>query len=232
MRPSADAQHSLQSGAESAESLLRDIVRALESDILFGRLRPRERLIEDQIMARFGAKRHSVRQALAELARMGIVVRAPNRGATVRDFSVGEVEEIAELREILQRNAARRIRLPAPASLVSRLEGLQRRHDKSVAARDPRAIDDANEEFHRVLFEACGNRHLVEAIGYYAYLSRAMRLYPMVDPVLLETLRGEHWAMVEALRIGDRKSLMRLVVDHIQHSKKIYLEVRRTFDPG
>ena len=35
---------------------------ALEFDILFGRLKPRERLIEDVLMQRFGAKRHAVRQ--------------------------------------------------------------------------------------------------------------------------------------------------------------------------
>jgi DNA-binding GntR family transcriptional regulator len=216
------------SSAGAAGPSAEDVVRSLEFDILFGRLRPRERLVEDILIRRFGAKRHVVRQALVRLERMGIVVRAPNRGAAVRDFSAQEVEEIAELRETLQRQAARRMALPAPARLVAKLERLQRRHDAAVASRDPRAIDEANERFHQAFFQACGNRHLSEAIAHYAYLSRAMRLYPMVDPVLLETLRGEHWAMIRALRQGDRRALERLAVDHIQHSKRIYLEVRKT----
>lgn len=203
-----------------------DLVRSLEFDILFGRLRPRERLVEDILIERFGAKRHVVRQALVELERMGIVVRAPNRGAAVRDFSAQEVEEIAELREVLQRQAARRMALPASPRLIAQLERIQRRHDAAVASRDPRAIDEANERFHKAFFQACGNRHLSNAIAHYAYLSRAMRLYPLVDPPLLETLRGEHWAMIAALREGDRRTLERLAVDHIQHSKKIYLAVR------
>ena len=217
------------SGARIAptETTLTDVVRALEFDILFGRLRPRERLVEDALMRRFGAKRHIVRQALAELGRMGIVTRAPHRGGAVRDFSAEEVEEICELRELLQRRAAQRIPLPASAQLIATLERLQRRHDRAVASRDPRAIDKVNEEFHDTLFGACGNAHLVSAISQYAYLSRAMRLYPLVDAELLETLRGEHWAMIEALRGSDRRALMRLVVDHIQHSKAIYLAVRR-----
>jgi len=205
-----------------------DVVRSLEFDILFGNLRPRERLVEDALMQRFGAKRHVVRQALTELERAGIVVRVPNRGAMVRDFTAKEVEEIAEIREILQRQAAARIKLPAAPQLIEALEAAQRRHDRAVAARDPRAIDEANEAFHAIFFNACDNQHLSAAIERYAFLSRAMRLYPMVDPELLETLRGEHWAMIEALRTGDRSALKRLVVDHIQHSKKIYLEVRRS----
>lgn len=204
------------------------VVRALEFDILFGKSHPRERLVEDDLMARFGAKRHVVRKALLELERMGIVVRPPKRGAVVRDFTAREVEEIAEIRETLQRQAANRISLPCDPKLVRKLEELQKQHDKAVKSQDPRAIDDANEAFHKTFFDACGNGYLSEAIAHYAYLSRAMRLYPFLDPALLETLRGEHWQMIEALKTADRGQLAKLVVDHIQHSKKIYLEVRKS----
>ena len=120
--------------------------------------------------------------------------------------------------------------MPAAPELLAKLQTIQRRHDKAVAARDPRAIDTANEEFHHVLFAACGSAQLLAAIEHYAYLTRAMRLYPLVNPVILDQLRREHWAMIEALKSADRKALVRLVVDHIQPSKKIYLEVRQAID--
>ena len=217
--------------AAPVEPSAADIVYSLEYDILFGELRPRERLIEDVLMQRFVTKRHVVRQALIELERMGIVTRAPNKGASVRDFGTDEVEEITELREILHRRAAQRMHLPASAELINELFGIQRRHDKAVAARSPRAIDEANEAFHAAMFAACGNKLLSAAISHYAYLSRAMRLYPLVDRALLETLREEHWSMIRALKAGDRKELTRLVVGHIQHSKKIYLQVRGSIGP-
>lgn len=222
-----DTQSAGEGDAEASQDRL---VQTLEAEILFGRLRPRERLVEDSLIQRFRAKRHVVRQSLAELERMGIVVRVPNRGAMVRDFSAREVEEIAEIREILQRQAAQRMPLPGSAELIEELREAQHGHDRAVVSRDPRAIDLANEAFHTLLFGACGNAHLTEAIAQYAYLSRAMRLYPMVDPSLLETLRAEHWSMIEAIRTGDRPRLMALVVGHIQHSKAIYLEVRRSLD--
>jgi DNA-binding GntR family transcriptional regulator len=230
MRNTANAKRANPPVAEASDPSIRDVVRALEFDILFGNLRPRERLVEDALMQRFCAKRHTVRQALVELERMGIVTRTPNRGAAVRDFTAEEVEEIAELRATLHRRAAQRMPLPASASLLAKLEALQRRHDKAVAARDPRSIDAANEAFHTALFGACGNRQLAQAINHYFCLSRATRLYPLVDRVLLEQLQREHRAMIEAMRVGDRKALARLVVDHIQHSKKIYLQVRGSLD--
>ena len=66
--------------AQPGAHTLPGIVDKLETDIVFGRLHPRERLIEDDLMARFGAKRHLVRQALVELERMGLVRRTRNRG--------------------------------------------------------------------------------------------------------------------------------------------------------
>lgn len=211
-------------------TVLSELVRSLEGDILYGRLRPRERLVEDSLMQRFDAKRHVVRQALAALEHMGVVVRNPNRGASVRDFSAEEVEEISELRETLHRGAVQRMHLPASAEVINELKALQRRHDKAIAEKCPRRIDAANEAFHERLFRACANRHLSDAIAHYAYVSRAMRLYPMVDTELLAVLRDEHWAMIEALRKGDRKTLLRLVANHIQHSKGFYLAARQRSD--
>src|ERR1043165_9801722 len=55
-----------------------DIVQRLEEEIALGLLSPRERLVEDDLLARFNVKRHVVRQALAELELMGMVIRRPN----------------------------------------------------------------------------------------------------------------------------------------------------------
>lgn len=206
------------------------MVASLESDILFGRLRPRERLVEDTLMDRFDAKRHIVRQALAELERRGIVVKEPHRGCAVRDFSNDEIEEIYELRSLLQDRAAQRIRLPASSDVLLALEAVQRKHDLAVAAQDLRRVDRANEAFHQTLFGSCGNSVLAQAIHHYAYVTRPIRLYPMADPAALERLRCEHWAMIDALRAGDRKALRRLVVAHIQPSKLAYLNVRRLLE--
>lgn len=213
-----------------AEGSVLDVVRALEFDILFGRLKPRERLVEDTLMARFSTKRHVVRRALDDLEHMGFVVRAPNRGAAVRDFTAQDVEEIYELRELLQHRAAERIKLPGDAAFVTALSEIQRLHDAAVAAGDLRRVDQVNDQFHRTFFEACGNRQLADAIAHYAHLSRAMRVYPIADPDALAKLRDEHWAMIRAIEAGDRKALLQLVRQHIQPSKAAYLKVRRAID--
>ena len=206
---------------------LEEIVRTLEEDIIFGRLKPRERLVEDALMERLGVTRHLVRQALFELERMGIVARTRNKGCAVRYFPPAEVEQIYEVREVLQAHAARRIALPAPGSLIEALSAIHARHSRAVDTGGLGAVYRLNNEFHNTLFGACGNPHLVQAIAHYAWLAHAIRSYRIADPALLRQARAEHAAMIEALRRGDRAALVRLCVEHIRPSKEAYLALEK-----
>jgi len=103
-----------------SEDLLK-VIERLEEDIVFGRRRPRERLVEEDLVAQFGAKKHVIRQALAELERMGLVERKRNKGAIVRDYTPEEVRQIFAVRELLEAEAARQIPLPAPQDVIGAL---------------------------------------------------------------------------------------------------------------
>src|ERR1700736_6689156 len=114
--------------APTREEEQAEVIRRLEEDIIFGRLAPGARLIEDTLMTRYRASRHFVRQALFQLERQGIVLREKNIGATVRFYSGDEVRQIYDVREMLTRQAALMIALPAPAALIEQLTALQRQY--------------------------------------------------------------------------------------------------------
>jgi len=203
----------------------------LERDILFGRLRPRERLIEDELIARHGATRHQIRQALVELERRGLVIRIANRGAQVRDFTEIEIRDIGAVRELLHSQAADSIPLPAPSGLVANLEKLQRRHEAAVAKRDVVSIHHANNDFHSTLFSACGNPFLAQTIADYSALSLAFRCHLMAMPTYADRAAEEHRQMIAALKSGDRKSLVRLCVEHTRPAQQVYRVLRGWSEP-
>ncbi len=141
-----------------------EMVLALRDDIILGRLTPGTRLVEDALLARFGGLRHSVRQALERLERLGLVVKERNKGAAVRSLSPAQVARIYEVRELVQRQAALMIPLPAPAALVEELRAINAEFAGHMAAGDLRGVHDANNRFHLLLFGACGNEYLVATI--------------------------------------------------------------------
>ncbi|MBT7611683.1 MAG: GntR family transcriptional regulator [Rhodospirillaceae bacterium] len=204
------------------DTRLETVVDSIKQDIIFGRLRPRERLVEDQLTERFGASRHQVRMAFATLEQMGLVMRRPNKGAMVRDFSVEEVEEIYEMRAMLQGQAAQRVPMPAPKDLLERLEQI---HEQYCAAADEGALQRVcklNNEFHREIFEASNNQCLADMIERIWVQTLGIRCYAIGDSELLARARREHGEMIELLRAGNREAFVELCVDHIWPALEAY----------
>ena len=200
-----------------------DIAKALEEEIVLGLLQPREHLIEEEIAARFAAKRHLVRAAIFELARLGLVDRQTNRGAFVRVLDSENVRHIYDVRIALECLAAERIPLPAPAQVIGDLRAIQTLHEAAVRARDPRGAFRANMRFHATLFAACGNPHLVELIRLSAQKVHGVRSLTAMDPHYLQRSCDEHWAIIAALQGGDRAALVHLCESHILPSRDVYI---------
>jgi DNA-binding GntR family transcriptional regulator len=218
--------------AKNSESQfgLAEVVRTLEEEIALGKIGPRERLIEEELTQRFDIKRHVARQALAELETMGIVVRQPNKGAAVRDYSSADVEQLYVVRTLVETCAAGLITLPAPPALVRELTAIHARHRAAVKKGDLRRVFRENLLFHKTFFAACGNASLVEVIEHLAMKAHAIRSYSIGNPDLLVLVCSEHAMMIRLLKGSDRKPLVALVGQHIQPAKNAYLQICRHRD--
>ncbi len=202
---------------------LGDVVARLEEDIIFGRLAPGERLTEDTLMARYGATRHVVRGALVEIERRGIVRRERHIGATVRSYSAEEVRHIYDVREMLTRQVALLIDLPASPRLITGLRALQDRYRERAEAHDLRGIHDANDAFHLALFGACGNPYLVGTLQDYMNLTLPMRARNLADRGGLQLSLSQHEMMIDLLGARDAWAFAQLCVEHMRSSKLDYL---------
>lgn len=202
---------------------VRAIAAMLEEEIVLGWLLPRERLVEEELAERLGVKRHIMREALADLERVGLVERIPNRGAVVKLLDPVEVRQIYSVREALETLAAEQIPLPASATVLDALREVQQRHAVAVESADARAAFRANMQFHETLFGACGNPPLVELIQGLAQKVHGARSITAASPEHLRLARDEHAAMVEALAAGDRDRLVALCRQHLGPSRDAYI---------
>src|SRR6218665_1300449 len=169
-----------------------DIVQRLEEETALGVLRPRQRLVEDDLLARFRTKRHVVRQALLDLEPMGIVSRPPNRGAIVRDLGREELEQIYFVRELLERAAMEVMPLPADPQVLRNLTDLHKRHTKASKEGRLRDAFRNNLYCHKGLFGACGNVPVSDAVLQLAYKAHARRSYAMCGAKLLPSVCEDH----------------------------------------
>jgi DNA-binding GntR family transcriptional regulator len=206
------------------DAQVRMAVETLEEDIAFGYMHPRERLVEDELRARFGLKRHVVRQVLAELEQMGLVERKKNIGALVKSYSVKEVIDLYAVRDILETSCARSIALPVAPEKLDELDAIQQRHDDAVRDSNLHVAFRMNIAFHKAFFALSDNAALTEMIELAAQRAHVIRSLSMVVPQYLEKARRDHREMIDALRHCDQERLVALCRDHLLPSKNAYIE--------
>ncbi|MDQ2990781.1 MAG: GntR family transcriptional regulator, partial [Pseudomonadota bacterium] len=190
------------------DAQVRMAVETLEEDIAFGYMHPRERLVEDELRARFGLKRHVVRQVLAELEQMGLVERKKNIGALVKSYSVKEVIDLYAVRDILETSCARSIALPVAPEKLDELDAIQQRHDDAVRDSNLHVAFRMNIAFHKAFFALSDNAALTEMIELAAQRAHVIRSLSMVVPQYLEKARRDHREMIDALRHCDQERLV------------------------
>jgi DNA-binding GntR family transcriptional regulator len=160
-------------------------------------------LDESQLAQMFGVSRTPLREALIQLASVGIVIVRPRRGAVVADVTPQRLlemfEVMAELEAMCSRLAARRMS-------ESDQEELLAAHRACEAACRAADIDDyyqKNERFHRAIYAAAHNGFLVEQA---MLLQRRLRPYRRLQLRVRNRLAAsfdEHVQVVEALLRGD-----------------------------
>ena len=199
------------------------IVCYLEEDIVLGVFHPKERLTEEGLMARFGLKRHVVREALSELDSIGLVVRVPNRGAYVRELTPEEVIEIYEVREILEVAAAMRTPLPTPKEVVEVMKKIQDQHSEAIERHELRRVFRLNIQFHREQFLACENHKLVKSIIEYAQQAHLIRAIKYSEAGHLQKMERDHRQIIKAMQGKNRDSLVEIVRNHLPESRDAYI---------
>lgn len=208
----------------SAENSVQKIVKSLEVDIVLGRLYPRERLVEEQLAKRFNTTRHVVRQALMELEMGGLIMRETNKGATVREYSADKVNQLYQMRELVEGQAALLIPLPVADNQLSLLQYICDEHAAAIEKSDMLGVVAANKEFHQVVYRLCGNDFLADVIDEMAKKSNLVRFTSSTDQSLLILARDEHYLILEALGKDDNNKLADICINHIQPSRLMYLE--------
>ncbi|MGN8552567.1 UNVERIFIED_CONTAM: GntR family transcriptional regulator [Microbacterium sp. SLM126] len=159
-------------------SLLRDEVLArLRDAIVDGTLAPDEQLRDTEIANWLGVSRTPVREAMLELGRAGLVRALPGRSTVVAPL---EARAILDARDVVA--AMHRIAVAAavprmtPADL-DRMRAANARFTQAQRDGDTDAALAADEEFHAVAVEVCGNSAVRAVIGQYEpVLHRAERL--------------------------------------------------------
>ncbi len=171
------------------------VLASVRRAILQGILEPGTRLRQEELAEVFGTSRIPIREALRALEYEGLVTSEPHRGFTVSALHADDVEEVYDLRSVLETHA---VRLALPLLTDEDLEDLENLFRVMQSAESPDEQLAARERFYRRLYSVTGRPRLVGLI---------MRLRGEVARVLrwatIQHSSEIHEHFFEAVRVGD-----------------------------
>jgi DNA-binding GntR family transcriptional regulator len=145
-------------GYRSVGTMVYDILR---DAIIQGVLSPGEKLRQETLADAIGVSRVPVRSALIQLEADGLVEVFDRRGAVVKTLSASQVEEIYDLRDLLEGHALRKAMDSVTPERITRLRQLAEVADSQEEGAE---FVRAREDFYAELYDATNNPLLWEAI--------------------------------------------------------------------
>jgi DNA-binding GntR family transcriptional regulator len=191
------------------------VAEVLREAILDGSLKSGSQLRETHIATELGVSRAPLREALTRLEEEGLVEKIPFRGAFVAEVSQRSVDEIANLRAILEPYAAELAFDTLRTTKLSYLRDLVRRLTSAAKAGNVQQSIDAHLAFHRAFYESADNDQL---LSLWRGWESQLRLFLAVDMRSFDDpmqIAAEHASMLAMIESGDEKALRREFGRHI-----------------
>ena len=187
--------------------------QVLRRRISTGRIKPGQRLIENSVAAALGISRTPVREALALLAKDGLLVPT-TRGFVLPSFTERDVAEIYELRRLLEPTAFADAVAHATPAGIARMRAALAAHRNAHARDDLAEFAAANADFRDTWLALVANRRLVSSVALYNDHVQVLRVRLRVKSVRKIVIDGVA-ELVRAADEGDRAAATAAMTKHI-----------------
>ena len=209
---------------ETYPSIEEQVYKIIRDKIIWHEIKPGERIIDQKLAEEFGVSRSIVRQVLAVLAKEELLITIPRNGFYVREITRKEIEEIYNIRKVLE-GYATELAVPKIGSRdIAKIEEAFKKARRDLEKDEVKSFIEADVILHKILVDNCGNECLIKIINKnndkYAF-------YRIADLKRLKRAKEsyfEHHEIFEAVKKKDIKLSANLMAKHIENAKNIILK--------
>jgi len=196
------------------------LAEAVREELLSGFFAPGAPLREAEVVARTGAAPGTVREALAELARDGLVVHSLHRGVEVARITPEELRDVYAARRVYEAAGLEALRARRPVD-VSWLRAACERMGEAAVAGDGRAVVEADIAFHLAIVAAAGSRRLTRAAQ--GALTDLRLVLSVADRATddLPALVADHQHLMDVFATGTGNAALAALVDHLERGEAL-----------
>ncbi|MHB8691690.1 MAG: GntR family transcriptional regulator [Solirubrobacteraceae bacterium] len=198
------------------------IANALRDEIISGRRKPGERLIEKVVAERHGVSRVPVREALRRLESEGFVTLTPYQGAAVSETLRRDTVELMQVRRGLEVLAARLAAARRGGEVADHLTAVVARGEEAGRAQRIGELPALIMQFHELVAEASGNRQLKLMLD--QVLQRISWGFELEIAQRIDSSWLDHSMIATAIINGSSLQAALLMDEHIVKDELLYRE--------
>lgn len=208
-----------QDGSPSTHQTTQESVAArLRHLILSRELRPGERLVQSELAEQLGVSRTPIREALHRLESDGLVKLSPNKGASVADLSISELEDIYSIRIAIEGYGAYLAAQSITNEDLKRLEELVRRMRELFEQGDRWRLLEVNRSFYAVLYAIANRPRLFDLIMKHLDLAELYRRMAFAMDSYYRNAIIDQEELLNALRRHDPEEAERLTQGQLRQT--------------
>lgn len=196
-----------------------DIGLRIRDDIVGGALRFGDRITIDALASRYGVSHMPVREALRELQGEGLVQIEPNRGARVRSIDSSFVENLFEIRTVLEVMMVRRAAARCTPSDIAELQAIEEVLEQCIAMGDHALLVAENRRFHQAINRCAANTDALPLIDKHWTLLAALWRHYGYGRDRFTGVANDHQNLIQALAVHDQEAAAMIMGAHAAKAK-------------
>ena len=208
----------------TAPNLVEQVSDAILDEIAAGKLAPGERIIQEQIAQALGVSRQPVQQALALLRNQGVLQDAPGRGLIVTPLDPGHVQQMYDIRAVIEGLACRRAAETNAMLAAKQGPALIEAGRKAVAGGSVAKMIAADMRFHEFIYALSGNPLIAPALGTHLTYTQRVMGEVLVRDEKPRDIWDQHARILDAISKGDGERAEALARSHITQAASFMVE--------
>ena len=179
------------------------VYQILRDEICAGKYAPGSWLQETELTEYLGVSRSPVREALRRLVADGLLMEIPNKGVFVKEFTCRDIDEIFDMRVMLESYAIRKSRSRMTSARLQKLFDILEELERTHAAGDLAAYTQIDEVLHNRIVELSENSLVIYTYDRVRSMNQQFRVLSLTSHRRFDESLEEHRQIVQSLAVGD-----------------------------
>jgi len=215
---------------EAAYEQIKELILSMD-------FKPGDIVSENRMAQRLGISRTPVREALKKLEQEGLVI-ASNRRKRVYVLTVKEVQEIFDLKQVVEGSVARWAAERGSEEDMGKLQAIIEEMGEIAAGKpeEPSRQEEwkhawleADKRYHEQLLAMAGNRRAAQLIQSLNTYWHRLRLGIVAIEGRIEISQAEHRKITEAVVRRDPDAAEKATVSHLENLKNMLVNIMKVF---